>query len=232
MVPQASELDEVETEGRGLEDFESLRIALQHRVFDPVVDHLGVVPGPGRAHVGVSLGGRERLEDRLDLFEDGLVAAHHQVEAHLEAPDASADTGIEKFQLLRSQRFRAADRIFVIRVAAIHDHVPGREHPGQSLDGVIDRWAGGDHQPEDARWLELLTEIFEARATDGAIARDRGARLWRPVIDHQLVPALHQSPGHSRSHAPEPDQAELHQPTRTVATDWAILARPCATSAI
>src|SRR5207302_2551622 len=195
------------------------------------MDHLGVMPGARRPHVGVAVGRRQRLEDRLDLFEDGLVATHHQVEADFRSPDATADAAIQEFHLLRSQRFSAAHRVFVVRVAAIDDDVSRIKDPGQSLNGVIDRWAGGDHQPEDARWLEFLTEILEATGPDRAIARERRDGLGEPVVDHQLVSALHQPPGHSRAHAPEPDEAELHQPTRTVATDWAILARPCATSA-
>src|SRR5260370_1312021 len=85
--------------GAGLQDFKSFGVARQHRVLDPVVHHLGVVARARRADIGVTVRRRECLKNRLNLFEDRVVAADHQVEADLEAPDAATDAAIEEFHL-------------------------------------------------------------------------------------------------------------------------------------
>src|SRR5437588_11914897 len=77
VIPEPGELSQVEAEWRGFQDFEALGITLKHRVLDAVVDHFRVMAGAGRAGIGVPIRRGQRLEDRLRLLEDRLVAAHH-----------------------------------------------------------------------------------------------------------------------------------------------------------
>ena len=65
-VPDRRDLVQVELEVlRGVQDLVALGVGLEHPVLDAVVNHLDVVPRAGRADVGVAVGRRQRLEDRL-----------------------------------------------------------------------------------------------------------------------------------------------------------------------
>ena len=86
----------VEVELRVLHDLEALGVRLHQAVLDAVVDHLHEVAGARRADVRVAVLGRERLEDRLEALDGLVVAADHQAEADLEAPDAAGDAGVDE----------------------------------------------------------------------------------------------------------------------------------------
>src|SRR5260370_1289979 len=100
----------------------------------------------------------------------------------------------------------------------------------RARDGGVHGRAGGDHQLEDARWLQLVAKIFQATGSGRPLAGKRRNGIGGSVEDHDLVAALHEADGHARSHPPEPDHRELHQAWTVAPTDWPIFTRPCATS--
>src|SRR5207237_7402155 len=78
----------------------------------------------------------------------------------------------------------------------------------QLLEDVLGDLAGGDHQPERTRRLELGLQLRERR---------RGAGLDVGVVRLHLVAALAQTLGHPGAHPAEADHPELHQiRTRTI----------------
>ena len=96
------------------QDVEAFGVGLHQAVLDAVVDHLDEVAGAARARSagsparradrGPSRPGvrgmsprarRQRLEDRIEVLDDVLVAADHQAVAALEAPDAAAGAGVD-----------------------------------------------------------------------------------------------------------------------------------------
>src|SRR5205814_5442926 len=80
---------------RVAQDVEALRVRLHEPVLDAVVNHLHEVAGAGGPRVHVAAFRRERLEDRLEALHDGLVAAHHEAVAALEAPDPAARADVD-----------------------------------------------------------------------------------------------------------------------------------------
>src|ERR1700736_85897 len=231
VVPEPRQLDQVEAEGRGLQDFESLGVGLKHRVFDAVVDHLRVVAGTGRADIRIAVRRRQRLEDRFRLLEDRFGAADHQAEADLESPDPAADPDVQKLDLLGAKVLGTADRVFVIRIPTVDDDVARRDRILKALDGVVDRRTRRNHHPEDPGRLQFLAEVLEATRSGCTLAGERGNRLRGAVVDRHLVATLEQTLGHAGAHPTEADHAELHQraPTGTPRA-WPIFVSPCATS--
>ena len=64
----------------------------------------------------------------LEVVDDLLLAADHQAEAALEAPDAAARAAVDVVDALLAQRRRVPDVVDVVRVAAVDDDVAGLEH--------------------------------------------------------------------------------------------------------
>ena len=103
--------------------------------------------------------------------------------------------------LLRSPP-RAPLRVAEVRVAAVDDDVAVLEQWHERLEGVLRRSAGGDHQPDDPRVVELADELHE---------RAGGARRIRPRVRLDDVAAAPQALGHVAAHLSQPDHSQVHE---------------------
>ena len=130
-----------------------------------------------------------------------VVAADHQTEADLETPDTTGYARVDEVDTAVLRFHVAPFRVPEVRVPAVDDRVAVVGDLEQLVKGVLGDLAGGDHQPEGARRLELFLELFE--------------RVGRPrfdvgVVRVQVVTVLTQALGHARTHAAEPDHPQLH----------------------
>src|SRR4051812_37219036 len=80
----------------------------------------------------------------------------------------------------------------------------------QLLDLCLGRVAGGDHDPDRARLLELADELLDRERDVGAFATDLAGLLRRPVVRHDLVLVTKQPPDHVRAHPAKTDEADPH----------------------
>src|SRR5438128_2216407 len=126
-----------------LEDIKTLGIGLHQAVLDAVMDHLDEMPGAAGAGMDIALldpdiaavaaagaqnvadPRRQRLEDRIEPVDHGLVAADHHAIPALDAPDAAAGADVHVVQPALPERLAAADVVLPERVAAVDDDVAG-----------------------------------------------------------------------------------------------------------
>ena len=110
-------------------------------------------------------------------------------------------------QAVGFQFFRAADRIFVIGIAAVDENIAFGQRRQQLIDGLIHRVAGGNHQPDGARLAQLLDEIAERINADRALIDHSLDRFSAAVVADHPMTAAHQTFGHVGAHATQPDHA-------------------------
>jgi hypothetical protein len=174
--PQMRDLGVVQLVFAGVEQREPLRVRLHHPVLHAVMDHLHVVAGAGRAEVAparsvlVVLGRGEHVEDGPKPLDRLVVASDHHAVADLKAPHSAAHTDVDVVDALRRQRLLAALVVAPARVPAVDDRVALVEEIGQMLDGLLGGIAGGHHDPDRTRRVELRHEILERRRSGGAVA--------------------------------------------------------------
>src|SRR3978361_2303076 len=96
----------------------------------------------------VPLWRRERREHRLAPLHGLRVAADHQAEADLEAPDAAGDAGVDEVDpelcRLRAPSLRVAE----VRVAAVDDRVALLGELQQGLENALGDLARRPPHPE------------------------------------------------------------------------------------
>ena len=130
-------------------DVEALGVRLHQSVLDAVVDHLDEVAGAGGTAVQEALGAvddepvvgvasappgwprSQRPEERRQPLDDVRTAADHQAVAALGAPDAAGRADVDVVDALRRERSRPAHVVLEVRVAAVDDHVAGRQAGGE-----------------------------------------------------------------------------------------------------
>jgi hypothetical protein len=169
-----------------LENVQAFGVGGHQAIFNSVVHHLHEMAGAGWATVEIALfgsarsflaswsawciaaSGRERLEDRVEMPHDVVLAADHLAIAALEAPDAAAGADVDVMNALGGEFLGAANVVDVIGIAAVDHDVAGFELRGEVLQGGIHN-AGGNHQPDGARLREFLYEVVERRRTRGAL---------------------------------------------------------------
>ena len=211
-----------------LDDVQALGERGHHAVLDPVVDHLHEVPGAGRAAVEVAvLGGDrvalaagralgrldargERLEERVEPPDGGVVAADHQAVAALEAEHAAARAHVDVVQALLGERLRAGDVVAVVGVAAVDDGVVGLEQRDELVERRVDD-RGRDHDADRARRPRACatkSSIDGAPVAPSPSSAAIASALH--VVDDAVVAAAHQAPDHVGPHAPQSDHAHLH----------------------
>src|SRR5881397_499861 len=88
MHPQLGDLSQVETVFTLRHQLEPFAVVLHHAVFNSVMHHLYIMPGPVATHVAPTTFRGEGFEDRLQTLGDRLLAADHQAVAKLQAPDS------------------------------------------------------------------------------------------------------------------------------------------------
>ncbi len=163
----------------------------------------------GRARRGVEARA-DRGEDRAEPVDDLRLAADHQAEAALEAPDAAARADVDVVDAFLLELLRVANVVVVVGVAAVDDRVAGLEHLGQRLDRLVGDLAGGNHHPGRARLLELGGEVRKRLGPDRAVCGERLHRVGADVVADAVVPVADQPPNHAGAHPAEPDHSELH----------------------
>ena len=159
-----------------LEDPVGLADQLHVAVLDAVVDHLHVMAGAagadpfaaGNVVVRPDLG-RDRLEDRLDQRPGLFAAAGHDAGPLQRAFLAAGDAGADEQQALRFDILRAAFGVVKIGVAAVDDHVAGREQRNEVLDELIDRRAGLDHEHHLARRGQASRPVLPGCGSRGSV---------------------------------------------------------------
>ena len=171
MGPEPCDLEQVEVVAGRLEHLEAFAVALEHRVLDGVVNHLDEVPGARGADVRVAVGGRQRLERRLD---------HPEVVRPCRRPSGSTRSSSPR----RRRRFRRRGTRSrpVASSAARRAESEKRELPPSTMTSpaeskpasraidVLDGLAGGNHQPDDPRRREPSGHVLERARADGARA--------------------------------------------------------------
>ena len=139
----------------GGQEFVPFGVSLHQAVFDPVVDHFGVVAGADAADVHKAVGpltcGTERVEDGECPFDVRGIAARHQAVTVLEAPDPAGHAAVRKADSLFGQRGTVLLVFGEPGVAAVDHEVTGVELGAQFGDHGVGDLARGDHDPDQAR---------------------------------------------------------------------------------
>src|SRR3989338_2282675 len=99
MHPERGDGADIEAVLTRVHQREAFGVRLHEAVLDPVMNHLHVVAGSVPANPQIAALGREREEDRLEIHAHVLLAPDHQAVAFLEAPYASARTGIDVVEI-------------------------------------------------------------------------------------------------------------------------------------
>ena len=109
------------------------------------------------------------------------------------------------------ERGGAAHVVVPVRVAAVDDRVARLEQPGELVDRLLRRVAGGHHQPDHARRVELGDEVLERRRAGRPVALGGADRVFGEVErDDLVVRVAVDAMDHVAAHLAEADEAELH----------------------
>ena len=168
----------------------------------------GLPRAAGRARRGVEARG-ERREDRLEPAERRLVAADHEAEAALEAEDAAARAAVEVVDPALGELARPSQIVSIVRVAAVHDRVAGREQLRDLPHRTLRHLARGEHEPDGARRLECGDELVEPGGSGRSLADQRRHGVRAHVVDDAAVAVAHEPARDVRAHAAQADDAEL-----------------------
>jgi hypothetical protein len=159
MHPEVCDLCEVELVVAFRHQLEAFRISLHHAVFDSIMYHFHVMPGAHPADVSPALLGRQRGEDRRELFHRRLVTTDHQTVANGQAPNAAAGAGIDIVNLFLLEVPGPSNIVVESGIAAIDHRITRVEKCRDGLNGLLRRRAGWDHNPDRARGFELADKI-------------------------------------------------------------------------
>ena len=187
-------------------------------VLDAVVHHLDIVPravfaDPVAARRAVHLG-RDRLEDRPDMRPRGMGPAGHDRGPEASPLLAAGNAGPDVEQAVRFDMGRPADRIAVIRVAAVDDDIARLQKRDQLFDETVHRRSGLDQHHHATRALEHADQFAQRMG-----APDRGAlgALGQELVDpgNRAVENRHPDPvvvhvqHEVLPHDRQPDQADI-----------------------
>src|SRR5439155_8482826 len=204
-----------------------LGVGRHEAVLEAVMDHLHEVPGAVRATVQVTLlrrptplfatgrarhvpwAGRQRREERVQMTHDVRLAADHEAVAALETEHAAARAAVDVVEPPAGEPGRAVDVVAVVGVPAVDDDVAALEVGDEALECRIDD-ARRYHEPDDPRLRELLDEGVQRGGAARALAYEGLHGGCRYVVHHAGVPAADEATHHVRSHATQPDHADLH----------------------
>ena len=187
-------------------------------VLDAVVHHFDIVTravfaDPVAAGRAVHLGG-DCLEDRLDVRPRGGRSAGHDRGAEARPLLAARDAGADVEQTFRFDIGGAADRVMVIRVAAVDDHIARLQKRDQLPDEIVDRLPCLNQQHHAARFLQQADQFRKGMgALDPGALRALAEELVHPgesaVEDRHgesmVVHVQHQVLSHNR----QADQSDI-----------------------
>src|SRR5215218_4479445 len=212
LVPQAGEGPQVVVVAGLLQDLEPLGVGLEHPVLDAVVDHLGEVAGSRITQKGVAVGGSEGLEGGLDVFEGVRVATYHGAVAHVVAPDAPGDAGVEPFEARVPDLPGPRHGIPEVGVGPVHDDVALVSEIHELVDHLVRDVPGGQHGPEHPRRLLLhLHELLYAVGAERPVLYGVIHLAGRPVTrDHTVVALILEPAHHVEAHPPHAVDPDVH----------------------
>jgi len=132
-------------------------------VLDPVMHHLDVMPGTALAHpaatgLAILRARGNRLEDLLDHGPGVGIASRHEGRPVPGTLLAAGYPHAEKTYSPPAQLRITSLGIPVEGIAPVHDYVPRLEMWQQAGDDLVHHGAGGNHEQDDARGLQLGTE--------------------------------------------------------------------------
>src|SRR5918994_911594 len=211
LVPQAGEGPQVVVVAGFFEDLEPLGVGLEHPVLDPVVDHLGEVPGSRVPEECVAFLRSEGLEGRLDVLEGVGVAPDHGAVADIVAPDTSRHAGIQP-PLTRVPDFPGPRHgVPKVRVGPVHDDVALVCQLGELPDHVVCHVPCWEHGPQHPWRVLHPHELLHAVGPLGPVL-DGLIHLARRAVarDHPLVALVDEPAHHVEPNTPHAPDADFH----------------------
>ena len=134
-------------------------------VFDAVVDRLDEVTRPVRPQpvgAGVALEvGRDGLQDLVHLIVKLARAADHHGWAVARPDLAAGNADTEEAEALLLHHPRSADRVAIVRVAAVDDEIALVQQRQQVIEDEVHHLAGGHHQEDGTRPREPGDECLQ-----------------------------------------------------------------------
>src|SRR5438132_13680277 len=144
------------------------------------------------------------------MTHDVRLAADHETVAALETEHASARAAVDVVEPAAGESGRAVDVVAVVGVPAVDDDVAALEVGDEALERRIDD-GRRYHQPDDPWLRELLDEGVQCGCAARTLTHERLHGGCRYVVHHAGVPAADETTHHVRSHATQPDHADLHR---------------------
>ena len=193
------------------EQGEAFGVGLHQAVLDAVVDHLDIVSGAAGTAMQPAFGRSEQPGERRHALHRARLAAEHDGVAVGEPPHTARYAGIDVGEAARGEFRGAAHAVLVVGVGAVDQHVAFGEQGQQLRQRVLARPARGQHQPEDARRLELVQQGGQVcDYAHAPLARQRASRSGRLVPGDHARTAARQTPRHVGAHATQPDHSDMH----------------------
>src|SRR5688572_3121825 len=210
-----------------MQDIESFSIRGHQSILDAVMDHLNEVTGagltaiqvafrrgarariPSRRGLDAAAAGSERLEDRIEVSDDVLLAADHLAVAAFASPHAATRTNVNVMNTLHLQFTCTANVVNVIRVTAIDDDVVYANELLEVCERRVDE-GRRDHQPDRAWLLQLPDKVFQRLRTDRAFGYKclHGGSV--SIVNNTLMLRAQKALHHVRAHASQSDHSNLH----------------------
>src|SRR5581483_10859128 len=157
-----------------------------------------------------SVARRERLEDRIAMFEGLLRPTNHHAIASLQAPHAAAGADIDIVDLPFAKCLCSARVVFEIRVAAVDDDVAFVEARGEFIDSGFGCVTRRYHDPNCAWLVQLRDEIVERVRSSCAFASKLLHIVGAEVEDDAIMSTAHQATHHVRAHPTQTNHSKLH----------------------
>ena len=129
-----------------------------------------------------------------------FIATDHHAVTLLETPYAARRSAIHVLKALGRDLAVAADRVFVIGVAAVDDDVARGEQRFERGNGVIHRLAGRDHHPHSTRRRKLRDHVGQARGAGIAGGGEFGDSVGAEVEPDHLVARVVNALRHEAAH--------------------------------
>ncbi len=130
-----------------------------------VVHHFDVVPSARLSHPVAARFRPDLSGCCLEYGLDGRPSSHrparHERRSVTSALLATRNAGTNEEQALLLERFCAADRILVVRIATVNDNVAFLEVRLELINEIIDSFARLYEEHDLARSLELSTEFLD-----------------------------------------------------------------------
>ncbi len=133
-----------------------------------------------RPEVPIAILGRQRLKGRLQALHHLGVAADHQAEADLEAPDTARRALVDIGDAVGPQLLGAALVVVEVGVASVDDRVARRKQRHQGLDHILGDLAGRQHDPDRPRRRQRGDQILDGIGAYCAI----GLQLLDRIINY------------------------------------------------